>query len=166
MGRCTFRHDKKFQMRTHWKIVRVSVQLKSLVTLYRYQTETSQLCSIERNGTSLFWSRRSGTHVSMPAMKTGTSLQGAAAWKWNPEGNSKCDGKESSKDQRTGDCTQWTSRGQCSRGDSCSFKHDLNKKSKRDKNKIPFYFRRDKTLETRGKRPKGTSPSGKSHKLV
>ena len=37
-------------------------------------------------------------------------------------------------------------KGQCSRGDR-SFKHDLNKKRKMEKKKIPFYFRNEKIFE-------------------
>ena len=34
-------------------------------------------------------------------------------------------------EQRTlGDCWQWESNGQCSRGDNCSFRHDINKRGK------------------------------------
>ena len=29
-----------------------------------------------------------------------------------------------------GDCWQWESNGQCSRGDNCSFRHDMNKRAK------------------------------------
>ena len=29
-----------------------------------------------------------------------------------------------------GDCCQWESNGQCSRGDNCSFRHDINKRGK------------------------------------
>ena len=33
--------------------------------------------------------------------------------------------------QRTlGDCWQWESNGQCSKGDNCSFRHDTNKRGK------------------------------------
>ena len=29
-----------------------------------------------------------------------------------------------------GDCWQWKAKGQCSKGDNCSFRHDLNKRAK------------------------------------
>ena len=29
-----------------------------------------------------------------------------------------------------GDCWQWESNGQCSKGDNCSFRHDMNKRGK------------------------------------
>ena len=31
-----------------------------------------------------------------------------------------------------GDCWQWESNGQCSRGDNCSFRHDINKRAKKN----------------------------------
>ena len=41
-----------------------------------------------------------------------------------------------------GDCSQWTSKGPRSRGDSCSFKHDVSK-GNREKKKIPFSVRNE-----------------------
>ena len=29
-----------------------------------------------------------------------------------------------------GDCWQWKANGQCSKGDNCSFRHDMNKRAK------------------------------------
>ena len=35
------------------------------------------------------------------------------------------------REQRTrGDCWQWNANGQCSEGDNCSFRHDVNKRAK------------------------------------
>ena len=35
------------------------------------------------------------------------------------------------REQRTlGDCLQWKANGQCSEGDNCSFRHDINKRAK------------------------------------
>ena len=53
-----------------------------------------------------------------------SSLQGAAARKLHPGGNPKGNGKDTSKDRQFGDCALWSLKGQCSRGDSCSFKYD------------------------------------------
>ena len=33
-------------------------------------------------------------------------------------------------DRVPGECWQWTAKGQCSKGDSCSFRHDENKRAK------------------------------------
>ena len=35
------------------------------------------------------------------------------------------------REQRSlGDCWQWKANGQCSKGDNCSFRHDINKRAK------------------------------------
>ena len=35
------------------------------------------------------------------------------------------------REQRNlGDCWQWKASGQCSKGDNCSFRHDINKRAK------------------------------------
>ena len=65
------------------------------------------------------------------------------------------------KNQRTkqcvqiiiGDCWQWESNGQCSRGDNCSFRHDVNKRGKNDTVKSHLRIRscsrmREKRRET------------------
>ena len=38
------------------------------------------------------------------------------------------------------DCWQWESKGQCSRGDNCSFRHDVNERAKNDTAKFVFEF--------------------------
>ena len=39
--------------------------------------------------------------------------------------------REKQLEQRSlGDCWQWKSNGQCSKGDNCSFRHDINKSAK------------------------------------
>ena len=35
-----------------------------------------------------------------------------------------------------GDCLQWEFNGQCSRGDNCSFRHDINKRGKMTQSKM------------------------------
>ena len=57
--------------------------------------------------------------------------------------------KKRGKDRPHGDCICWTSKDQCSRGDSCSFNHVCKQGQKSDKRKIPFYFRNEKTIERR-----------------
>ena len=62
-----------------------------------------------------------------------------------------------------GDCWQWESNGQCSKGDNCSFRHDINKRGKMTQsNTSPSSFMRQnerKALRTRS--PRGKSPSGR-----
>ena len=65
------------------------------------------------------------------------ALQGPAARKGNPRGSRQGDEKDASNDRRHGDCSQWSSKGQCSRGDTCTLKHDLNKIKKVWEKEIP-----------------------------
>ena len=61
-----------------------------------------------------------------------------------------------------GDCWQWEFNGQCSRGDNCSFRHDINKRAKSTQsNTSPSSSTRQnerKSSRTRSRR--GKSPSG------
>ena len=62
------------------------------------------------------------------------------------------------------DCWQCESNGQCSRGDNCSFRHDMNKRGKMTQsNPSPNSFMQHnerKALRTRS--PRGKSPSGRN----
>ena len=70
--------------------------------------------------------------------------------------------------QRTlGDCWQWKNHGQCSKGDSCSFRHDTNKRAKSTQ---PNPSPRSSTQQSvrnasRTRSPRGRSPSGKMARL-
>ena len=55
------------------------------------------------------------------------SLPGAAGLERKPVKQWK---RNEQKTAQHGDCDQWTSNGQCSRGNSCSFEHDVNEKGK------------------------------------
>ena len=108
------------------------------------------------------WSGKYGTIISMPATKTGL---------FREQQHVKGHGKDTSRDRQIGDCAQWTSKGQCSRGESCNFKHDSDNKEKKENKKISFSFHwNEKELKEVTEKvipePKGTSPSGKSNKSV
>ena len=72
------------------------------------------------------------------------------------------------REQRSqGDCWQWKADGQCSKGDSCSFRHD---KDKRAKSTQPNPSPRSSTQQnvkhsSRTKSPRVRSPSGKMARL-
>ena len=72
------------------------------------------------------------------------------------------------REQRTlGDCWQWKANGQCSKGDSCSFRHDMNKRAKSTQ---PNHSPRSSTQQSvknasRTRSPGGGSPSGKMARL-
>ena len=68
------------------------------------------------------------------------------------------------REQRTlRDCWQWEANGQCSRGDNCSFRHDINKRAKSTQpNPSPSSSTRQSERKTsRTKSPRGKSPSGR-----
>ena len=62
-----------------------------------------------------------------------------------------------------GDCWQWESNGQCSRGDNCSFRHDINKRVKMTQpNPSPISFtQQHERNASRTRSPRGKSPSGR-----
>ena len=72
------------------------------------------------------------------------------------------------REQRSvGDCWQWTANGQCSKGDNCSFRHDINKRAKSTQ---PNPSPRSSTQQnvknaSRAKSLGGRSPSGKMARL-
>ena len=66
--------------------------------------------------------------------------------------------------QRTlGDCWQWKFTGQRSKGDNCSFRHDMNKRRKvAPSNPSPNSFmRQNERKASRTRSPRGKSPSGR-----
>ena len=70
--------------------------------------------------------------------------------------------------QRTlGDCKQWEANGQCSKGDNCSFRHDLNKRAKlTQSNPSPSSFmQQNERNASRTRSPRGRSPSGRMSRL-
>ena len=68
------------------------------------------------------------------------------------------------REQRTlGDCWQWETNGQCVKGDSYSFRHDINKRAKpTQQNPSPSSFmRQNERNASRTRSPRGRSPSGR-----
>ena len=62
-----------------------------------------------------------------------------------------------------GDCWQWKANGQCSKGDNCSFRRDMNKRAKSTQpNPSPSSFmQQNETKASRTRSPRGKSPSGR-----
>ena len=62
-----------------------------------------------------------------------------------------------------GDCWQWETNGQCVKGDSCSFRHDINKRGKiAPSNSSPnSVMRQNERKPSRTRSPRGKSPSGR-----
>ena len=62
-----------------------------------------------------------------------------------------------------GDCWQWETNGQCSKGDNCSFRHDINKRAKMTQpNPSPNSFmQQDEKKASKTRSPRGRSLSGR-----
>ena len=69
------------------------------------------------------------------------------------------------REQRTlGDCWQWKANGQRSKGDKCSFRHDMNKRAKPTQpNPSPRSSTRQ--IERNASKTRGRSPSGRMSRL-
>ena len=68
------------------------------------------------------------------------------------------------REQRSpGDCWQWKANGQCSTGDNCSFRHDMNKRAKSTQpNPSPRSSTQQNERNASSSRsPRGRSPSGR-----
>ena len=67
-----------------------------------------------------------------------------------------------------GDCCQWEANGLCSKGDNCSFRHDVNKRAKMTQpNPSPSSFMQENernALRTRS--PRGKSPSERNVRIT
>ena len=59
-----------------------------------------------------------------------------------------------------GDCWQWESNGQCSKGDKCSFRHDVNKRGKMTQSPKSF-MQQNERKSSRTRCPRGKSPGGR-----
>ena len=61
------------------------------------------------------------------------------------------------------DCWKWEANGQCSKGDNCSFRHDINKRGKvTPSNPSPNSFMQQNVRNaSRTRSPRGKSPSGR-----
>ena len=72
------------------------------------------------------------------------------------------------REQRSlGNCWQCKANGQCSKGDNCSFRHEMNKRAKSTQpNPSPNSFmQQDEKKASRTRSPRGRSPSGKMARL-
>ena len=68
------------------------------------------------------------------------------------------------REQRSlGDCWQWKANGECSKGDNCSFRHDMNKRTKSTQtNPSPGSSSQQSVKNaSRTRSPRGKSPSGR-----
>ena len=87
------------------------------------------------------------------------------AWNGNYERNAvvKNPGTKQRGQRILGDCWQWESNGQCSKGDSCRFRHDINKRAKMTQpNSSPTScMQQNDRNASRTRSLRGKSPSGR-----
>ena len=69
-------------------------------------------------------------------------------------------GRKVSVERKVGECYHWKAIGQCSKGDSCSFIHDLASGNRRDQSPLLRQIRRPRLTESN--HPKGQASGGKS----
>ena len=62
-----------------------------------------------------------------------------------------------------GDCWQWKANGQCSKGDNCTFRHDVNKRAKmiQPNPSSNSFMQQSERNASRTRSPRGKSPSGR-----
>ena len=73
-------------------------------------------------------------------------------------------GTKQRKQRTLGVCWQWEANGQCSEGNNCSFRHDINKRAKNDTAESVsefFHAAENERKSSRTRSPRGKSPSGR-----
>ena len=75
-------------------------------------------------------------------------------------------GTEHHVERILGDCCKWKAKGQCSGGDTCSFRHDINKRAKMTQpNPSPSSStRQNERNASRTRSPRGKGPSGRMYR--
>ena len=92
-------------------------------------------------------------------------IKNVEASNWNFETNAvvKSQGTKQREQRTLGDCWQWKANRQSSKGDNCSFRHDINKRAKTiQPNPSPSSSpRQNERNESRTRSSRGKSPSGR-----
>ena len=88
---------------TKWRIIRRELDL--IVTDWRWWC---------REVSSIVWEWRTWKTSKFRTKRRGQELES----------------KKACEQRSPGDCWQWEANGQCSKGDNCSFRHDINKRAK------------------------------------
>ena len=135
--------------------IRESEKLKTVLELYDLETHQKKLGpdyhrlktmvkrSIEQEIRNKNFEARNGNYERNAVVKNqGTKQRGQRA---------------------LGECWQWKANGQCSKGDNCSFRHNINKRAKLTQpNPSPSSFmQQDERKSSRTRSPRGKSPSGR-----
>ena len=133
--------------------IRESEKLKTVLELYDLETHQKKLApdfhrlktmvkrSIEHDIRNKNFGARNGNYEKNAAVKNQGTKQ---------------------RVQILGACWQWEFHGQCSGGDNCSFRHDINKRGKMTQlNTSPNSFmQQNERFASRTRSPRGRSPSG------
>ena len=140
--------------------IRESEKLKTVLELYDLEIHQKKigpdLSQIEDKGEKKYRARFYETGMLRPDME----ILKQAPWsriKWLKQ-----------REQRSlGDCWQWKPNGQCSKGDNCSVRYDINKRAKSTQpNPSPsFFMRQNERNASRTRSPRGRSPNGKMARL-
>ena len=71
---------------------------------------------------------------------------------------------QNSVDRILGNCWQWESNGQCSKGDNCSFRHDTDKRAKMTQSNTfqNSFMQQNERKSSKTRSPRGRSPSGRT----
>ena len=81
--------------------------------------------------------------------------------------NAVCKNQETKQRERTlGDCWQWKANGQCSKGDTGSFRHDINKFAKTTQPNLPLISSTRQTEGNASRTKSRKSPSGRLFRLL
>ena len=102
--------------------IRESEKLKTVLELYDLETHQKKL------GPDY---HRLKTMVKRRSIEQDIRIKNFGARSGNFEKNAvvKNQGTKQREQRSLGDCWQWKANGQCSKGDNCSFQHDMNKRA-------------------------------------
>ena len=160
MGRNSIINDEKSHLMTSWKgLYKLrtleSEKLKTVLELYDLEIHQKKLgpdyhrlkTMVKRSIEQEIRNRNSGARSGNYEINAVVKNQGTKQ-----------------REQRSlGDCWQWKANGQCSEGDNCSFRHDINKRAKSTQ---PNPSQRSCTRQSvrnasRTRSLRGRSPSGR-----
>ena len=135
--------------------IRESEKLKTVLELYDLETHQKKIgLDYHRLKTMVKRSIEQDLRIRTFGARTGNYERNAVV---------KNQGTKQRGQRILGDCWQWEANGQCSKGDNCSFRHDINKRAKiTQPNPSPKSFmQQSERNASRTRIPRGKSPSGR-----
>ena len=129
--------------------IRESEKLKIVLELYDLETHQKKLGP--------------DCHILKTMVKRISKNFGARIEKFEKNAVVKNQGTKQRGQRIIRDCWQWETNGQCVKGDTCSFRHDMNKRGKSSpSNPSPNSFmRQNEPKSSRNRSPRGRGPSGR-----